>query len=208
MGTREFPDSVGSTLFGKVRLGVIGLLFGDPDQAYHFSEIARRVDSGRGAVQRELGAMVAAGLVVRIRRGNQALYQANRQSAVFPELSSLAMKTAGLADVLRDALASVASNIDVAFVYGSFARGDQTADSDVDLMVVGEVGFAELVGALDPAQERLGREINATVYPREEFAHRVAAQDHFLTAVLEAPMIPLLGGEDELRQLAERGPSD
>ncbi|MBP8953959.1 MAG: nucleotidyltransferase domain-containing protein [Armatimonadetes bacterium] len=208
MSTIEGSGRIGEVLFGKVRREVLSLLFGDPDLAYHFSEIARRVDSGRGAVQRELAGLVDAGIAVRTRRGNQVLYQANRKCPVFPELSALVLKTVGLSDVLRDALKPLADRIAAASVFGSFARGEQRADSDVDLLVVGEVGFADVVAALSDAQERLGREINPTVYPPDEFAHRVARGDHFLTAVLRGPMIPLLGGEDELGRLAARGSSD
>lgn len=156
---------------------------------------------GQGAVQRELAQLVRAGLVTRTRKGNQVYYQANRKSPVFAEVRSLMVKTVGIADVLRAGLAAVADGIRVAFIYGSVARGDETSESDVDVMVVGDVTFGEVVSALLPAQEALGREVNPSVYPVGEFTVRVASGDHFLRSVLADRKAFLVGGECELREL-------
>jgi predicted nucleotidyltransferase len=155
-----------------------------------------------GSVQRELKQLTRAGLLREKRRGNQVLYRANRESPLYPELQSLVVKTAGLADVLRRALAPLADHIQIAFIFGSFARGAQNKDSDVDLMVIGNLPSSEIYRALSEPQQRLNREINCNVYPPEEVSRKIAARHHFLTRVLEAPKVFLLGDEHELRRLA------
>src|SRR5205807_9201083 len=127
-----------------------------------------------------------------------AFYQANRQCPLFPELQGLLVKTVGVADVLRAALAGLADRIQVAFLYGSMVKGSARSGSDVDVLVVGEVTFAELVRALGAAQERLGREVNPSVYPPNEFCRKLAQQHHFLTSVLREPKVFLVGDEHEL----------
>ncbi|MCE5215593.1 nucleotidyltransferase domain-containing protein, partial [bacterium] len=148
------------------------------------SEIVRRVGAGRGAVQRELTNLAAAGLLVRSDRGNLTLYEANADCPIYAELRALMVKTAGVLAVLQEALQPLSEAIAVAFVYGSVAAGTQTANSDVDLLVVGDVSFGQVVACLGPAQGQLGREVNPTVYQREEFGRELAAQTHFLRAVM------------------------
>jgi predicted nucleotidyltransferase len=154
--------------------------------------------------------LTAAGLVQRTVRGRQVYFQADREAAIFPELRELFAKTAGLADILREALAPLGPRIVVAFVFGSAARGDLRATSDIDLLVIGDASFDDVVGALAAAQERLGREINPTVYPPAEF--RLKARHHFLTSVLQEPKIFVAGGTHELgglgaQQLADQAPN-
>lgn len=128
-------------------------------------------------------------------------YQANTASPVFAELKGLAVKTAGMVDVLREALTGLAERITVAFVHGSVALGTEQAGSDVDVMVVGAVTFSEIAAALRSAQERLGREVNPTVYTVREFREKLDAGHHFLTATVSAPKLFLIGGERELDRL-------
>ncbi len=129
-------------------------------------------------------------------------YQANVESPLFPELRGLLLKTAGLIDVLADALKPVASKLDVAFVYGSLASGDGQSDSDVDLMIVGTVPPADLALSLRRARDLLGREINPRTYTLAEFNKKRAAKDHFLTNVLSKPKLFILGNENELGKAA------
>jgi len=204
MGTNaSHHKDIAATLLGRTRRGVLGLLFLHPDESYYVREIVRAVDVGQGAVQRELRNLEAAGIILRHERGRQVHYRANRECPVFEELRSLMVKTAGLADVLREALSPLAGDIRVAFVHGSMATGQMDAASDVDLMVVGQVGFGEVVSHLQEAQRRLAREVNPTVYPPEEFREKLPAEHPFLRRVVEAPKVFLIGDEDELRAVAE-----
>jgi predicted nucleotidyltransferase len=159
---------------------------------------------GRGAVQRELENLVNAGLVIRRKQGNQVYYQANPQSAIFSELKSLMIKTAGVAEVLRESLTPLEERITTAFIYGSFAKGTETAYSDVDVLVIGDVKFSEVVDLLGSAQESLGREVNPSVYPAEEFVRKVSEGQHFVTSLIEEPKIFLIGDEDVFRRLVEK----
>lgn len=200
-GATKLSDNLGAALFGRTRRTLLALFYGHPDRSLYLREIARAVGAGQGAVQRELAQLTAAGLLVRYRRGNQVFYQANPATPIFAELKSLVIKTAGVVDVLRDALAELGDDIIVAFLHGSLARGQAQASSDADLVVVGDVDFGDVVSALRPAEERLQREINPTVYSPAEFRKKLQAGHHFLTTILKTPRIFLVGGERELKRL-------
>ena len=191
-----------SALLGHTRTAVLALLCGHPDESFHMRQIARTVGKGQGAVQRELRRLTAAGILLRSVRGRQVHYQANRDSPIFPELQRLLLKTAGLADILRSALAPLAGKVQVALVYGSLASGRFNASSDVDLLIAGDASFREVVSALAPTQETLGREVNPSVYSVDDLKRRVAEGNHFLLSVLHEPKIFILGGEDDLARLA------
>src|SRR5688500_18570559 len=165
-------DGIAEALFGQTKRRVLALLFGRPESAFYLREIARETGSGTGAVQRELAQLVAAGLIRRSRQGQHVYFSADPASPVYDEMRSLLAKTAGVADVLRGALAGLASKgeVLVAFIYGSVAAGRHTSASDNDLMGVGRGGLADLLPALGPTQERLGREVNPTIYRPEELA--------------------------------------
>ncbi|OHB64713.1 MAG: hypothetical protein A2Y76_06495 [Planctomycetes bacterium RBG_13_60_9] len=189
-------------LFPRVRKAVLTLLLMDPDQRWHLREVVRRTDCAVGTVRRELKGLVACGIAVENRDGNRTYYQANPQCPVYAELAGLIRKTSGLAEVLRTALAGLGGRIKAAFVYGSQARQEAGPDSDVDLMVIGEVAFAEVVAVLAQAQDALGREINPTVYSAEEFGHKASSGHHFVRSVLKNQKVFLIGDEDELGRLA------
>jgi uncharacterized protein len=157
-----------------------------------------------GAVQRELKHLTEMGLVVRRVQGNQVLYQANAQGPIFSEIKSLITKTVGVHDAIRSALAFLSSEIQIAFVYGSLARQEERPNSDVDLMVVGEAPFSEVVSALGPAQSLLGREINPTVFLVSEFRSKLARGNHFLRSVMREKTLFVLGTEHDLRKLASK----
>lgn len=208
MGTSVRGSSSAYTLFGKTRCAVLALLYTHPDQAFHTREIIRMAGAGLGAVQRELQRLTEASIVVRRAEGHQVYYQANRSSPIYEELRGLVVKTMGVADVLRAALAGLAGRIGVAFLYGSTARGADRADSDVDLLIVGDVSFAEVVAALRAAQEVLQREVNPAVYPPGEFRHKLADGHHFLTTVIREPKVFLIGDEHGLEDLASQRMGD
>jgi predicted nucleotidyltransferase len=199
---------LGSTLFGKTRRAVLALTYGRPEESFHLRRIARFAATGQGVLQRELQQLTAVGLLTRRVSGRQTYYQADRACPIFEELRSVVTKTAGLSDVLRDALVPLGERVTVAFVFGSFAQGTQRAGSDVDVLVVGQVTFGELTEALAPVQERLSREVNPTVYPRREFQEKVRARQHFVTRVLASPKLFLVGNERELEQLAQERLAD
>jgi predicted nucleotidyltransferase len=188
----------GLVLFGATRRRLLAWLFGHPDEAFYLRDLLRRTGAPEGAAQRELAALTAAGIVTRRVQGRQVYFQANRESPVFPELLSLLTKTTGLAALLREALASLAPRIRAAFVYGSAARQELRQGSDIDLMVVGDVTFGEVVDALRRSEERLGREVNPAIYPPGEFRTKLASGHHFVTSVLKSPMLFVVGGRDEL----------
>ena len=195
-------DPVAEALFGKTRRGVLALLFSRPDESFYLREVARVVGTGQGAVQRELQRLVRAGIARRMKRGPQVHFQANPACPIFTDLKRIMLKTAALADVLRASLSEVASRISLAFVYGSFASGTQTAASDVDLCVVGNLKFGDLVEVLYDSQSTLGREVNPTIYPPPEFRQKLADRHHFLTSIVDGPKIFLIGDERELSGLA------
>ncbi len=201
MGTESH---IADALFGHTRRRVLALFFGRPNEAFHVREILRITKSGSGAVQRELKRLFESGLVTRQSHGAQVRYGANPESPVFKELISLMAKTAGIADVVRAALMRqrVAARIQVAFIYGSVATGEQKSRSDVDLLVIGNVTLSDLIPALRPAQNEIGREINPTTYSAQEFRDRLARRAHFVSRVWMGPKLFLIGNENDLESLA------
>ena len=198
---RPKPASSGlaDALFAKVQQRVLAVLFGDPGRSFFAKEIIGLARSGSGAVQRELARLEASGLVTAARVGKQKHYQANARSPVFEELRSLALKTFALADVLRAALAPVSSGIRAAFVYGSIAKGEDTAASDIDLMIVADsLTYADLFTVLEEASARLGRKVAPTIYSSQELAQRVKRHNAFVTRVLAQPKLWLIGDDRDL----------
>jgi predicted nucleotidyltransferase len=189
----ERPADLAAALFGKTRRNLLTLFYGAPDTAFYLREVAREAGGGLGSVQRELKHLTAVGLLVRTVRGRQVYYQANREHPVFTELQGLMRKTAGLADVLRAALAPLGGQIERAFVYGSQAAGSATRGSDVDLLVVGKLDELALHRVIREAEGRLGRTINYSLLTPTEFARRKRARGGFLARILAGPMIALVG---------------
>jgi len=186
-------------LFPKVRQRVLAVLFGTPDRSFYANEVIALAQSGTGAVQRELAGLSDAGLLTVSKQGNQKHYQANANAPVFAELRGLVLKTMGLADVLRAALLPLAAQIDLAFVYGSVAKQLDTAQSDIDVMIVSPgLGYADVFGALESANATLGRKINPTLYTPADLAKRVERDNAFVTRVLQQPKIWLIGNEGQL----------
>jgi len=143
------------------------------------------------------------GIVTGVREGHQKYFQADPKSSIYPELRGLVAKTSGVSDLLREALRPLSSQIQVAFVFGSVAAGKETAASDVDVLVIGSVLLKDLVEAFSPLQDRLGREVNPTIYPAHEFHEKINQGHHFLTRVLQGPKIFLIGSSRELERLVE-----
>jgi predicted nucleotidyltransferase len=193
------PISPADALFTKSQQRVLAVLFGNPNRSYYASEIIAAAKSGTGAVQRELARLEAAQLVTTRRIGNQKHYQANPDAAVFGELRGLVLKTAGLADQLQSALAPMNDSIRAAFVFGSVAKGGDTATSDIDLMIISDsLTHADVFRAVDLASSRLGRRVNPTVYSTGEWIRRVRAKSAFVARVGAQTKIWIIGGESDL----------
>lgn len=185
-------------LFPAYRRKVLGLLLLDPESSYHVREIARLTGTTPGTLNRELALLTEAGLLTRTRTGNQVSYQADIRSPIFEELASIARKTFGLADVLKEALAPLAERIAHAFVFGSAASGRTSAGSDIDVIIIGDgIGFGEAVALLHPKQEVLGREINPRIYTRDEWRRLAHENGAFYRDILAKPRVHLMGDMDE-----------
>ena len=189
-------------LFAGTRQRALAVLLLQPAEGFHLRELARLTASNAGTLMRELDKLTDAGLLLRSEHGNQVRYQANRACPLFEELAAMFRKTHGAAAVLREALAPLAPRIRMALVFGSVARGAQSAGSDIDLLVVGEAGFAELVQALYPAQQTLGREINPVLYSPAEFAQRAGRGEALVREITGKPVVFLMGDKHDLAELA------
>src|SRR5258706_2686980 len=207
MGMKEKPavynvregTSLADALFSTIRQRVLAYLFGQPERSFFATELIGLAGGASGAVQRELARLAESGLVTVTRVGTQKHYQANPKSPLFAELCSIAQKTMGLAEPLREALAPLAKRITAAFVFGSVAKRSDTAASDIDLLVVSDsLTYADLYAAMEQATARLGREVNPAVYSRKDLAKRVKQNNTFVTRVMAQPKIWLLGTESDL----------
>lgn len=194
-----------ATLFGKTRRRILSLLFGRSDEEFFVREIVRATGSAPGAVQRELELLLAASIIARRERGQHVFYRANHECPIFPELESIVVKTMGLVDALREALQPIRDRVDVAFVFGSMAKGQATSESDIDLFVVGGIAFADVVNCARTAEAKLARDINPVVQSTREFGKRAAAANHFLVSVLRQPKLFVFGGVVELGRLGAEG---
>lgn len=193
--------SIAAQLLGHTRSAVLATLLLRPETSLHVRELARLTGVSAGSLHRELRMLAELGLLVRQEIGRQVHYRANEASPVFAEVAGLLRKTAGVADVLRDALVPLGGKVSMAFVYGSVAAGKERASSDVDLMVLGSAGFAEVVRALAAAHTALRREVNPTVLSAREFAQRLAAGDGFARSVVKGERLWLIGSEDDFAEL-------
>lgn len=198
--TRRPPaGNLADAPFSNTQQRVLGLIFAQPDRSFYASELIALTGSGSGAVQGELARLEQSGLVTVRRVGTQKHFQANPASPLFGELCGIAMKTVGLAEPIRQALAPLAEQIVAAFVYGSVAKRSDTAASDIDLMVVSDsASYPEVYSVLEPVSARIGRTINPTVYSRQQLARRIKQGASFATRVMQQPRIWLIGSDDAL----------
>jgi predicted nucleotidyltransferase/DNA-binding transcriptional ArsR family regulator len=194
----------GAVLFGKTRGLLLGWLYGHPDKRFYLRQLVRETGAAQGATQRELRLLAGAGLVTRTVEGRQVYFQANKDSPLFTELRQLLLKTVGAAEIIQGALTPIATSIDVAFLYGSAAKGTLKSGSDIDVLVIGDVSFGDVASALSNAQARLGRDVNPSVYSPREFRKKALAGHHFLTTVLREPKVFVIGSEYDLGRLAEK----
>jgi predicted nucleotidyltransferase len=188
-----------SALFSSVQQRVLALIFSHPERSFYMSEIMRTVRSGTGAVERQLSRLERSGLVSVERIGNQKHYRANRQSPIFDELQSIVLKTVGLVEPLRQSLEPYADKIKTAFVYGSVARGADTAQSDIDVMVIGEdLTYPDLYDGLQKAENALRRQVNPNFISPKDWQRKLAQKNPFVTKVSEQSKIFIFGSERDL----------
>lgn len=199
--------SLAHHLLGSTRSAVLAALLLHPDMSLHVRELARLTGASPGSLHRELRLLAELGLLLRQETGRQVHYRANTACPVFEELAGLLRKTVGVVDVLRAALLPLADDIELAFVYGSVAAGQETARSDVDVMVLGQAGFADVVQALAPTQDRLRREVNATVMRTADFVRKFRTGEGFASNVRHGPKLWLIGNDDDLAKLIEDRPA-
>ena len=199
---RTTLSSAGDLLFGQTRGRVLALLYGVPDETFFVRQIARQVETSVGTVQRELALLADAGLIKRSAVGSQVFYQANQEHPEFPELRALLAKTTGVFQMLKAALAPLSSRISVAFVYGSVARGEEKAASDIDLMVIGAITLDEVLDAVVPVEKQLRRPVNPTIYSLDDVRARLREGNHFLQSLKKSKKVFLIGDEDEFRKVS------
>ena len=203
MSTKSQSSGLLESLFGKTRRSILALLYTHADESFHLRKILRLTGISPGAGQRELLRLSEAGIIRRSARDNQVHFQADPDCPIHDELKSLMMKTQGVADVIRTMLEPLGGSVKGAVLHGSVARGSATKVSDVDVLVVGDAAFAEVVERLGPAQEILRREVNPCVMSEAEFRERISEGDHFLMSILGGALIPLVGDADELVRMAQ-----
>lgn len=193
MSNRGFSGILGSTARLLLRL----------DEQFHVRELARMTGISAGSLHRELKSMAESGLLLRAKVGNQVFYRADTDCPIFEELAAIFRKTMGMASLLHNALSGLAGKIEVAFVFGSMASGQQKAGSDIDVCVLGKVSLLEVLRALSPVQETLRREMNPVVMTVQKFSEQSVKQDRFVTRVLNEPKVFVMGDADELAKLVE-----
>src|ERR1017187_10656206 len=194
-------SSVLTALFPQVLQGVLRAPPHQPDKWWYLSELADRLGRSPSSLQRELSSLVASGILVHRREGTRAYFKAETQSPVFRDLQRLFEKTAGLAPILEQILKPFGNKIPCAYIYGSVAQSREHSMSDVDVMVIGRVGLADLSPMLRKAEERLGREVNVTAYSKEEFREKIKSRNHFLAAVLRGRKQFVKGGQSDLDEI-------
>ncbi len=184
---------IGDALFTKAQQKVLALLFGQTDKSFYLNEVVRHAAMGKGVISRELSKLCAAGLLVVTKQGNQNHYQANANAPIFNELKQIVKKTMGVAGTLQLGLATLLPQLEHAFIYGSIAKGEEHAGSDVDVMLVGEnLSYTQILELLEPVEAQLQRKINPTIYTPSEFAERLAQGQNFLSKVMAQERINLL----------------
>ena len=197
------PRQLIDFIFSPYRRQMLGLLFLHPDERFHVRQLERLTGISAGSLHRELKAMAESGLLSRETQGNQVLYQVERNCPLYEELASIFRKTVGMAMVLREQLHELADRIDVAFVFGSMASGNQHADSDLDLCVLGDVELIDVVKAVGPLQDKFRREINPVVMSTAKYVGQLAENDRFIERLQTEPKVFVIGDEREFGKLVE-----
>ncbi len=199
MGNSKKTPGMADAIFSTTQQRVLGYLFGQPHKSFYASELIRLSAGGSGAIQRELARLESSGLITTTRIGAQKHYQANPDAPIYAELCGIVQKTVGLAEPLRKALEPITNQVVAAFVYGSVAKRNDTASSDIDLMLISDtLTYADVFASLESAVSILGRSINPTVYSTMEFKHRTDHGNSFIKRVLAQAKLWIIGQESDL----------
>jgi len=205
MGIRG-SDSLSDALFSKVKQRVLAIFFNRPFARYQLSQVIALARSGRGAVQRELETLLRAGILRLATADGRKLYEVNPQSPIFEEMRGLILKTVGLLEPLNKGLQPLSAKLDVAFVYGSVAKGEDSATSDIDLMIVArDVAYAEIYGALQKAEKKLLRPVNPTILTPGEWKQKLSQKNSFVSRISKQPKLFITGSDDELQRIGQFG---
>jgi predicted nucleotidyltransferase len=205
MGTKPRTVSLSNALFSKVQQRVLALIFSHPERSFYTSEIMRNVGSGVGAVARQLSKLERSGLVSVERIGNQRHYRANQAAPIFEELRGLVEKTVGLAEPIKQSFAPYADAIKSAFVYGSVAKGADTADSDIDLMVIGDdLNYSDLYTAAQSVESKLRRKVHPLFLSLKDWHRKTSDKGSVFNKIIRAPKIFIIGSEKDLQSWASR----
>lgn len=190
--------SIADALFTRTQQRVLGLLYSNPQRSFYSNEIVRQAAMGRGTIYRELERLSTAGLLLATREGNQRRYRANPDNPIYADLIAIVQKTFGIVDLLRTALSPLDAHIQQAFVFGSIAKGEDNADSDIDLLVIADkLAYAELGEALTGAEQSLGRRINPSIYTAKQIRDKIKQKNAFITRVFEQPRLWVKGSEND-----------
>jgi len=204
MCTKQTTDSTGSALFGKSRQAILDLLFSHSDEAFYLRQITRLTGLNLGSVQRGVERLTRVGIINRVSKGREVFFRANPSCPVFSELKGLIIKTSGAIEAIKRALSPLEEKMELAFIYGSTATGTATADSDIDLFIVGTVTLDEVVLVLSKVEKSLAREINSSIFSEKEFQEKCRRKNHFVRSVMASDLQFLIGSSDELGRLAEK----
>lgn len=197
-------SGLGKTLFSRIKRKVLSLFLLNPDERFYFRETARLLNDSPGSVHTELKTLHAAGILDMEKIGVQKFYRANTDCPIYHELRSIVVKTFGIADRLRDTLTRHSAEIDLAWIHGSIVTGEDTGRSDIDLIVIGTLGFRKLVTILSPLEESLGRQLNPSLYSVDEFASKYRDENHFVRTVVTAEKLFMVGGQDDLDRMVSK----
>ena len=190
-------------LFPKTKQGLLAALVLHPEKWWYLSDLAKHLRTSPSSVQRELRSLVEAGILIRRTEGKRVYFRPDAQCPILPELQGIFLKTSGLVDVLKNGIKGLTPTIDFAFIFGSVARGEELSRSDIDLLVVGELGLADLAPMLKEPEKHLLREINPVTYSMKEFKKKVRNKDHFVSTIIKGEKL-FLHGEDEYLETIRR----
>jgi len=196
-------NDVINSLFSKTKQKILALLFLHPEKQYYLREMVRHTGVSQGTLHRELKSLLNDGILLSERRNNQIFYSVNTSGPIYIELRGIIFKSFGVRDILKKALKPLERKIKVAFIYGSIARNEDTAGSDIDLMLIGRLTFMESTNPISEAEKILGRTVNPTIFPVDEFRQKLQSKNHFLSSVIETPLTFIIGEQIDLRELAK-----
>lgn len=199
-------SQLGDALFTTTQQKVLSLLYVHPDKSFYTKEILRLTGMGVATIKRELDRMLAAGILTMTKLGNQHHYQANPACPIYKELLGIVRKTFGIVDVIQTAILPLDSEIEIAFIYGSIAKEEETASSDIDLLILTEsLAYADVMNVLSEAEQSLARPINPTIYDKAQIKRKLKEENAFLMRIMEQPKLWIKGTDDDIREFRQPG---